>query len=204
MPSGSRARKSSRRLRVPDREGEHAAQAADGVAALEGERAQHDRGVARRPEVLAAPHDVVAQLDVVVDLAVEDDHVAGHRVDHRLRPASDRSRMARRRCASITAVAMLHRPEATPRRRRRRVRGGPSRRSSAAARSGCSSLRRPTIPAIPHILWAETTMVLPPSGAPFRVSLAAFLLHPAGAHRALAEDAPLRSRRQTCRERGID
>ena len=59
------------------------------------EQAQHDLGVARRAEALALRLELGAQLGVVVDLAVVDDHACRGRALHRL-PAAGMSKIASR------------------------------------------------------------------------------------------------------------
>ena len=71
-------------LRVPAGEGEHAAQPAHRVRPVQAERAQHDGRVAGGLELLPLGHQAPPQVAEVVDLAVEDHHVPGHRVHHGL------------------------------------------------------------------------------------------------------------------------
>ena len=71
-------------LRIPAGEGEHAAQPAHCVRPVQPKRAQHDGRVAGGLEFLALGHQAPPQVAEVVDLAVEDHHVPGHRVDHGL------------------------------------------------------------------------------------------------------------------------
>ena len=71
-------------LRVPAGEGEHAAQPAHRARPVQAERAQHDGRVAGGLELLPLGHQAPPQVAEVVDLAVEDHHVPGHRVHHGL------------------------------------------------------------------------------------------------------------------------
>ncbi len=84
MPSGSLRQQEPALLRVPAGEGEHAAQPAHRVRPVQAERAQHDGRVAGGMELLPLGHQAPPQVGKIVDLAVEDDHVPGHRVHHRL------------------------------------------------------------------------------------------------------------------------
>src|SRR4030081_203237 len=57
---------------APDREGEHSAQSFDAGCVPFDERAKHDFGVAGRGELVTEADELVAEFDVVVILAVED------------------------------------------------------------------------------------------------------------------------------------
>ena len=58
---------------------------AHGVAPVESERTKYDGGIAGGAKALTSRSEPIAQRDVVVDLAVVDEDVPGHGVDHRLR-----------------------------------------------------------------------------------------------------------------------
>ena len=137
-------------LRVPAGEGEHAAQPAHCVRPVQAERAQHDGRVAGGLEFLPLGHQALPQVAKIVDLAVEDHHMPGHRVHHGLgtggREVEDGEPAVRQQRAPAAGVRRRR-----PTFRRRPGRDGPWRRSSArsAARLGSSS--RPMIPAMPHI-----------------------------------------------------
>ena len=74
---------------VPDAEGEHAAQAAHAVRAPGLVSGQHHLGVRLGAERDAERDQLVAQLAVVVDLAVEDDHRVAVAADQRLLAGGD-------------------------------------------------------------------------------------------------------------------
>src|ERR1051325_136014 len=71
-------------LRIPDREGEHAAQQLDHPLAVVPVQLEQYLGVARGAEADAEALQARAQLGVVVDLAVEDDVQPPRRIAHRL------------------------------------------------------------------------------------------------------------------------
>ena len=73
MPSRSRARKSSLPSDIPDGEGELAVEIAQAGRAVLFVEVQDDLGVGVRGEPMAARFQLGPQLDVVEDLAVEDD-----------------------------------------------------------------------------------------------------------------------------------
>ena len=70
--------------RSPTCKREHAAQPADCLGSVQTERAQHNRSIARRLERLSFRLEAGAKFAKVIDLAVEDDDVAGDRIGHRL------------------------------------------------------------------------------------------------------------------------
>lgn len=72
------------RLRVPDREREHAVEARHARRAPLLIRVEDDLGIAPGDELVAARAQLLAQLPEVVDLAVEGHPVAARRVRHRL------------------------------------------------------------------------------------------------------------------------
>ena len=72
---------------VPDREGEHAPELLEAARTERLVQAEHDLGVAARPEGVAVALQDAAKLPVVVDLAVEDDPALAVRARHRLVPA---------------------------------------------------------------------------------------------------------------------
>ena len=71
-------------LGVPAGEREHAAQPAHRFRPMQAERAKHHGRVAGGLYLLPLGHEAPPQVAEIVDLAVEDDHVPGHRVHHRL------------------------------------------------------------------------------------------------------------------------
>ena len=71
-------------LRVPAGEGEHTAQPTHRARPTQTESAQHDGRVAGGLELLPLRREAPPQIAEVVDLAVEDDHMPGYRVDHGL------------------------------------------------------------------------------------------------------------------------
>ena len=77
------------RLLVPEGEGEHAAKPADRLEVPGAEGLDEDFGVGGGAEAVAEVQQLFAELDVVVDLAVEDDGVAAVRAPHRLLAAAD-------------------------------------------------------------------------------------------------------------------
>ena len=89
MPKGSRAPKAVRVWRVPDDEGEHAAQPRHDVLAPQVVAGDDRLGVPVGAQVRAGGGELLAQLDVVVDLAVEQDPVAAPVVGEGLRAALD-------------------------------------------------------------------------------------------------------------------
>ena len=72
------------RARVPQREGEHAAELFHRVDAVSREEPKHDGRIAGRVELLAGRGELLPQRHVVVNLAVEDDDLPGDRIGHRL------------------------------------------------------------------------------------------------------------------------
>src|SRR5207244_3589814 len=71
-------------LRVPDREAPHAVHLRKHVLAPRGPRREDHLGVAAGPERPTQSLQLLAQLEVVVNLAVEDEPVPPARVAHRL------------------------------------------------------------------------------------------------------------------------
>ena len=69
-------------LRVPEGEGEHAAQPAHRVRSVQAEGAQHDGGIAGGLEILTLSQQAPPHLAKIVDLAVERDDVPGYRIHH--------------------------------------------------------------------------------------------------------------------------
>ncbi len=72
------------RARVPERDREHAVDLVDERFAPLEVRVQHDLGVGIRPERMAALRELLAQLEIAVDLAVEDEPALAVRREHRL------------------------------------------------------------------------------------------------------------------------
>ena len=75
--------------RVPDREREHAVQRVDAFLAAIGVELQDDFRVALRLERVALGDQLLPDLPVVVDLAVEDDPQGAADVGHRLVAAAE-------------------------------------------------------------------------------------------------------------------
>ncbi len=99
--------------RVPDREGEHAAQVPHARLAVLLVQAKDDLGVARRPEPMALLLEIGAQLLEVVDLAVVRDDKRSIVVRHRLvRPIAEVDHLQ----------APVHQPDSVPRPHARIVR----------------------------------------------------------------------------------
>ena len=69
---------------VPDRKREHPVQLIETRRAAAAKQLQQDLGVAGGPEKLAGIQQFLPELTEIVDLAVEDDHIAAAVVDHRL------------------------------------------------------------------------------------------------------------------------
>ena len=86
-PKRSRARNRRCAVRIPDREGEHAAQVVDDVRSPVLVGAQQHLGVGVAREAVADGLQALAQLAEVVDLAVEREREARGVVAHRLRRA---------------------------------------------------------------------------------------------------------------------
>ena len=120
---------------VPAREGEHAAKPAYRARPVQAEGAEHDGRVARGSEFLPLGLQAPPELPKIIDLAVEDNHVPGHRVHHGLgaggREIEDREPAVGEKCAPTAGVR-----SGGPYPTGVRGRGGPSRRSSAPARRG--------------------------------------------------------------------
>jgi len=85
-------RKQARLPRVPDQEGPHAPEAAQAILAPLGVGREQHLAVGAAAEGVAACLHLLPQLEVIVDLAVEDEVEAAARI-----PASERSRIASRR-----------------------------------------------------------------------------------------------------------
>ena len=115
-------------LGVPDEEGEHAAQPVDDVLAPQVVAGDDRLGVALGREGRALGGQLRPQLQVVVDLAVEDDPVPAVGVGHRLVAVLD--------VDEGQPVEAEHRPVVPPRPRSRRGRGG-------AGSAGPRAPRRP-------------------------------------------------------------
>ena len=130
--------------RVPEREGEHAAQPLDAARPELLVEVHDDLGVGRRREAVAARHELAPQLAVVVDLAVEDDPDRAVLVGDRLLAGLE-----------VDDGQPAHaEPDACRRGRTRRRRGRDATSISHMARSSSSSTGRPPsprIPAIPHM-----------------------------------------------------
>ena len=77
------------RFLVPEREGEHAAKPADRLEVPGAEGLDKDFGVGGGAETVAEGKQLFAELDIVIDLAVEDDGVAAVRAPHRLLAAAN-------------------------------------------------------------------------------------------------------------------
>ena len=150
-------------LRVPAGEGEHAAQPAHRVRPVQAKRAQHDGRVAGGLERLPLGHQAPPQVAEVVDLAVEDHDVPGHRVDHGLgaggREVEDGEPAVGQQRAPAAGVR-----RGDPRALWRPGRDGPWRRSSAASAARLGSSSRPMIPAMPHIFMPTTLSSYPHDG----------------------------------------
>ena len=89
MPSGSRASVNVRPSVVPDRDGVHAFEPEPGIVTPVDEAREQRFGVALRPEREPGRGELGAQVEVVVDLAVEDDRVAAILRGDRLMAAGD-------------------------------------------------------------------------------------------------------------------
>ena len=82
MPNGSRANKTHSLRRIDKSEGEHASQARQHVDVPSSIGGEQHLGIRSGRELLSEPRQLLAQLNVIIDLAVENDNevAAPHRL----------------------------------------------------------------------------------------------------------------------------